>query len=637
MGALALGWVTIFGLAGLLPGPARGGGWFGARLFGGFALLLIVQFLCHLVLGLTLHAAAATAAALAAAGLVRMAARERPRPAGLITHPAVLLPLAAAVVIAVRGGVGYQPLAWDELTNWLGWMRQAVAAGQLDAPDFVNVMRGYTPGWVLALAYPNLMLGANDGAHAAVMPLLMHVAMLALVHDVVADRLVRAGWRTGPAAWAGWLCILLALSVEATWKLAPTNLLIEKPQIYALAACLFLALTLEGAKAAPRRAGLHLGLAFAAGYLVKTSMLAFAAPLLLLWLGARTPGAHGYAAWRQALHGGAIMAAVILPVWLTWRLHGAAQDCMANPLMMFGGLWQGGASLERATDLARRFGQAEWDYVRGYKFPLTVVAAAGLAAVLAVRRLRLLPLALGAYLVLYFGALYAYHLDCFGEYYFQTLNSIDRFTRVPLRVIHLAGLILPLLAIAPRLAGIANGRRVGIALAAAALSLGGWQAYQLGRSFEAMATRFDATAEQRETVLRMRGESERVAAVVAMRPELGRRVQMIAQHSDGYHWVIGTFYGLHRFAVAPQWSWGANTANIWMNSATPEQVLERLFTASLVWPVIVDGWMAALLAPHVPEADCAAHLTDALLVPEPATRTFRCLPKRDDPVASAPR
>ncbi|MBX9633921.1 MAG: hypothetical protein K2X44_02975, partial [Magnetospirillum sp.] len=418
--------------------------------------------------------------------------------------------------------------------------------------------------------------------------------------------------------------ILAALAVEASWKLAPTNLLIEKPQIYALAACVFLCVLAGERKIGLTRTGLHLGLAFSAGYLVKVSMLAFAPALALLWAFITL---QRYRRGEKILALAAAAMALAAPVLLTlgiWKVIGPSHGCMSDPLAVFASLL-GGNSDGSARDLLVRFVGAELDYLHAFKLPLTMAAGAGLALTLLSPRLAAIPLALALYVALYFGALYAYHLGCFGAYYFQELNSIDRFTRVPLRVLHLTGLILPALAFAPRLSACTVRRGTVAILAVIVLALGARQVQQLNHSFATMANREDSTPEQVAMVRTIRSEAALVSAAVQHRPELARRPLMIAQGSSGYEVVIANYFALGQFRLPDLWSWGPTPANVWMAPASIGQMRETLMGASLIWPVTVDAWMSAVLNELIRDHDCRTRTTDYLLIPVPAAGELTCL------------
>lgn len=640
MASLLVCWLTFFGLAAFLPGLGGEGEdrrqpWIGARFFAGFAVMPILIVTAQLALHIALVPAAHAVAILAVCGLLLHASRfSAARIKIELFHPIFLLPLAALLAAAARGGIVYEPLAWDELSNWLGWMRQAIMDGYVNSPALsapaTNPVLGYTPGWPIILAFPNLLLGGIDESRSVAIFFLIHAAMLGLVYDVLTAGLARAGWTVGTAALGAWAALLAALAVEATWKLVPTNLLIEEPQTYCLVACFFLALAGTDRQTNPARVGLHVGLAFAAGYLIKLSMLAFAAPLLSLWgavvLTKRPDEDAGR--WPRALAATLIMGLPIVLVYGMWTLLGTPAMCLSSPLGVLRGLIGGGTPIDHMRYVWNRFSDAETAYVLHYKFPLTVLAAVGLGLFTGLRRQWVAPACIGLYLALYFGALYAFHLDCLGEHYLTVMDSTDRYTRVPLRFIQFCGLMLPVLALAPwgrRLASSPGGR---IALGAVVAILAGWQIFQIRASLAGIATRADATPQQVDTVRTVRAESRAVGGLVADEPGLGAKVLQISQGGDGYEFVIGRYYGIGRYTLEPAWSWGPAPTDAWMQKTTADDMAALVLSASLVWPLRVDGWMTGVLAPLIADPDCRARITGYFLIPEGSGHSLRCIPKR---------
>ncbi|KIL98730.1 hypothetical protein CCC_02180 [Paramagnetospirillum magnetotacticum MS-1] len=589
----------------------REGDWLGARVFSGFCLLLLLVYFGHLVLGLTLPVAAGVSAGMAGLGLTRLVLRGFGKDRSILVHPVVLMPLAGMVILVIRG-LDYQPLAWDELTNWLAWTRQAALKGRLLGDDIRHGVLGYTPGWTIALAYPNLLFGGFIESRSAMVPFVMHVALCGLIHDIAMRLRLLLGVSRVSARLGAWVLVLGLLGVEAMWRLAPTNLLIEKPQIYTLTAALLLGLLILEDAADRMRAGLHLGLVIAGGYLIKVSMLAFVAPLLVLlgWAALRSAG-QGRS--RIAVMFGLALVPTIL-VYGVWRSVGAVQGCMSDPLALLPGLLAGGDGSVRMTDLFLRLFGTILAYVAEFKLPLTLVAAGGVAVAAFNARQRPLIIAFALYLLLYFGALYVYHLDCFGEFYFKNLNSPDRFTRVPLRTFHAAGLVLLFFALHP-----VEVRLHRWTLPILAAVLGVWGVYRLDMSIRSMTERFEAAGEQVTTVRTMRGWTEAVAARVLLHPEQGRDVQIIAQGSDGYEVMIMTYFAAGRFIVHGSHSFGEAPINVWMSKASPDTFRRRIMESSLVVPVHLDTWARQSL-------DIGAGCLDSprLLVPDAVTGRMEC-------------
>lgn len=621
MESLALTFLTSVGLGLLLPWPrsASHGSWIGLRLQLGFCIMIAALFALHLVFRLPLQVAAWGTAAMASVGLLRM--RRLTDWSGMLSHPAMVLPLFILLDLSIRG-LDYTPLAWDELSNWLSWTRQSVATGRLLGADIHHGVPGYTPGWPLALAYPSLLVGGFRFNHAALVPFVMHVAMLGLLFDVMVSALLRRGTALVWARIGAWGILLLVLAVEASWKLVPTHLLIEEPQSYLLLAWLMIAWLMLDGYLGQRTGAFCLGIIFLGGYLIKVAMLAFgpAALVVLLWQWWR----------RRADPQGAPLPVLLLlafgPAMVAygvWRVTGWYPGCMGEPLLVFRSFLAGAVSPERAYDLFSRLFGWILGYLGTYKLPLTVMGGGALVMLSRWNSSRPMVVAYVVYLAAYFGSLYVYHLDCLGEYYFETLNSPDRFTRVPLRLMHVAGIVVPAIPLVALAFQYSFVRRLAAALV---VFLAAWQVWRSDGAVRAMTTRWDASPEQVSEVARMRHDAETVAGLVADRPELGQQVRIIAQGSAGYPKLILSFFGEGRFTVTGAFSWGELPANTWMVKADAAGVLADLGSASLIWPVQVDAWMVDILRSHLDDPHCADNLEGHYMLSRPDGR-FSCFPK----------
>jgi hypothetical protein len=629
MAGLATVTLVLLGLGSLLPRPDDEQPWLGVRFLGGYSLLIVGLYLASAVGPLPLPVGARVVAGAAAIGwLLSLGYRGSVHlNKGSLVHPVIVLPVAVAAVAAASGGLSYEPVAWDEVGNWLLRARSAVRLGHIMGPEVETSHPEYPPGWSLALAFPNLLLGRWREADAAPMQFLMHVGLLGAVWDVVVRLTRRHGIPSGRAAMLAWVFVLAMLAVEATWRLVPTSLLIEKPQIYSIAALCVLSLLAAEVPVRPTALSLQMGLLFAASYLLKVAVLAFAPALLLAWVVAVLPNCRSLAMKRAAACG------LLLPpviVYVTWRvLDPGGGECMSNPVAIFRQMLAGESGYGPALDLAWRLTQAVATYIGGYKPALTAGAlAAMIVAVVRRPAAILLPGVLFVYLTGYFLALYLYHLFCFGDFYFNTLNSIDRFTRVPLRIIHLLGPLMALTAILPMATQWMNQRRVRATLAAALVALGGWQVRQVEKSLTVMSTRQD---EDGGSLVGLMNEARAaMAEIVALRdryPGLDDRVLLIDQGSPGTMSNLAgyAFSGILR--LEREYSWGETRGNPWMAAIALPAMRARLLSASIIWPHTVDPWMLSALTELVDDEACRRAPTRFLLIAAPDRTKLICIPR----------
>lgn len=618
---LALTALTMAGMAQWLPNPARPGTSApGLRWLGGLALAMVLYFVLHVGLGLGLTASAYTVAALAVAGLARLAWTKPPLEP-LLRHPAVILLGLVAAANLIHGQVHYRPMAWDEINNYLSWMRQGFVADRMMDARFFNgiIGTGYLPGWAMLMGYPGQVLGRFSEGDGLAVITVFHLAMLAAVYDVVT--LGRQGRDDGPVL--GWLLVLGLLAVEASWKLVPTHLWVEKPQIYVATALLVLGLAAVRGVLAPFPAALLTGVLLAAGFLIKAPMLAaviMAVPglVILAW---RPTGTWRQRLWRLAAV--AVLAALpLLVVEAAWQPYVKTQSCYASPLPLLRGLVAGDANTAQALDLLSRFFGAVWDYAKSYKPWLSLASLAMLG--LAFRRSGDLLVTVGllAWVGAYFAALYLFHLYCFGDWYFQNLNSIDRFTRMPLRILHVLGpamLVLHLPAMSRP-----DRRRPAWGLA---LVLAGWQAWQATGSLNEVESRSGQGDGQLALVESLNEQTQDLVAQLALRPGSGPVLQIV-QNGSGYEWVLGHYALIGRkrgdpveaLTLKPAWDWPATLGE--------QEIRAQWLAARALWPLRLDTRTRAILDPLVTDPACRARPEDYFLVPDPSGHGFDCLRKR---------
>ena len=300
------------------------------------------------------------------------------------------------------------------------------------------------------------------------------------------------------------------------------------------------------------------------------------------------------------------------------------------------------------VDLAYRYSSEIWTYVAGYKLVLTLAASFGVVASLACGKYRavLVLVLLGA---AYFMLLYLFHLTCMGAYYFETLNSIPSFTRVPLQMFHALGLVM-LFDIALRYAAGAKGGfrdrisklwrsplTVGI-FVMLLIALMGWQGRQVNRSVVDMTTRAYQNVDPR--IDEMRAAASRIEALrgtaLSKRPVL----TIISQGGDVAVLSYARFFAMGheggridpRFTVSNGFSWLPDPGNLWQEKASHEQLIQQLSEADIIWPITLDLWIMKALAPLVPDASCLKALPDKALVRDAddgEAPRFRCIDKQD--------
>ncbi len=629
MGAVLLGIALFFiltlGLGSLLPAvklsrrPSIGAVW-----LGGYALLTGIVFFAHVVFRVPMTILAWLLAVFAVLALVRWLRAGDPGWKAVAMHPCVVLTVFAALAVLAAGGIGYQPYTVDEFTNWLGASRLIFFNGGYEQVRDSIYLGGYTPGWRMLLTVPWFYTGEFDPGLSTAATLIMHIAVAGLFFDLVRAavdaRLHNAGRRGEAVAWTA---VLLYLGVQATGVLWPYTLLIEQPQIYAFAAMAMLLFTIDDADAPRREIVVLFGLTMLLAYLLKTAAVLFVpgaglALLLVLYRRGQTPQA-------ELIKDLAFAFAPLLTAVIAWSILKPPSDsCFSSPAVTLTA-----DALERARaydwgDLFVRFTSAIAGYIATYKWPVSIVAGIGIGTAVVTRRYAM-PLALGAFVLLYFGALYWFHLTCFGPHNFETLASIERFTRVALQPIQAAGLlalgVVAIRVMPKHLLGDNINRRVvlgGLVVLGTALFI--WQSILLQRSVEDMTTRRYQNIDPRIAEVARTADFVQAQAKYRDAPPL---VQFISQGTDadilGYaaYYAIGDGGGeaTRLFRTVPEVSWTlGDTENVWQRK-TERTALNKAFEkADIIWPVRTAPWLDDVLRAVAKEGNCDGALTDHILI-----------------------
>ena len=579
-----------------------------------------------------------------------MRARKETDWTGIAIHPVVVFPVLFFIVSLVSGYSGYTVFANDEYGSWLVWTREAWWFDTIRHPDMQWRILAYTQGWPTTLIYPQLFFGSFDIGRSLIVIFLWHVALLGLVHDLVVRMMESTGRfsRAGRRAVA-WLAVLALLEVEATWTLLPQLLLIEKPQIYLMAGILGLAGLSAFEGGAKRATCLAMGILMASAYLLKVTTLGFVPAVALI---ACLPAFRGSPGWSVGGRPAAIelgvrillMLGPLLAVYALWNgllPFERGGGCFADPFAVFEASTRAGAN---GGGFQSAFAERVGAYLWVFKLPLTVVSVAGLLVAFRERRLAVIAAPLALFTAVYLASLYVLYAICFGDYERETFASLQRYLRIPLRMIHLYGLLMLLFVAAPllprafQLIGHGWSRRAAFTGLAAIViaTLMGYQAQALVDSMRNVVIR-DREVQSYVSVLKeLAADAQRLRALAARQGLERPRVALIAQGGSGFEFLFANYLSLKDrrtghpiwYRMARGFSWGPAKSNIWMTAKSPDQ-LRAYFTAQdILWPHRVDDWIVGILRDLTGNARCARTATRHFLVPTgQADPVMRCVAK----------
>lgn len=644
MFGLLVYWCVSIGLAGygrrMLGGESPS--WGLAAAFGAAIPVVLFPGL-HLVVGLPLTLAAYATAVVAVPGwgLVIADLRREGNWRAFLLHPVVVLPALAAAVLSIRGpdGLKYLPYLGDEFTNWIGASAEIFIRGEFGAIRQDIYLNGYTPGWRLWLAFPWFLSGTIDLGASATAPLVLHAAALGALFDVIRRETERAPAAT--RAWVAvtsWAILSVMLLGEVVGRLWTYNLLVEQPQAYLSVMFLAFFAVADGEDDRTELRLMVLASSIAvACYLVKSAGLVLALAGLAALLLQRA--CSGRLVARRTLILSAVLIAPVLIVHAAWSAGVKPDNCLYAPLSGLRGDLGNREGLAIWDVLAVRLVQQVGEYLAVYKLPLTIAAAAGWIYGIASRRWRTF-LVLALFTVAYFGALYAYHLVCLGPGYFIELNSIPRFTRVPLQMFHSFGLAMLLCWIATavlRRLGPPQGMNVlrsGLVVACVAATCA-VLASQIRLIDQTRREITDRTVQRIDP--RVPDTYALVAAVEEHFPEAPSRpirAIIVDQRGDSSLQAYLHFFSLRKAgdkvvrSVLPvlPFAWGVPPGD---DGDASGRIVgpfrQALESADIVWPFRIDAWQAKVLqayaTPNCPLAGATHYLRRA---PNGQPKVFLC-------------
>ena len=542
-----LSFLVPLGIAFLPPfAPLLRGGMTGLAYLCGWAVVVAVLFIAG-ILDVPLHFAAWLTVAAAVAGIaVRLV--SGPRPPGWLLHPLPVLFGLSVMLILTSGPVIYEIYAWDSWTNWAGWARQMVATDALYRPEMSLPTVGYTPGWPLAMAFTGFLSGAFAAADAWSAAIAIHLGLLAMLFDLIRAILRKLGrFDDRTADLFAWCILLAALAAELTWTLLPKLLLVEEPQFYFLAAgILALGFGFVSGLIGPALAAATLMMTTA--YLFKTSFVAYA-PAFLLGAAYLICTADGrFSIGRQEIARlSAVIAALVVPIAF-WQLSAPPALCHADTGGMVARLLTGapvhGVPLDRfAADVLKRMA----GFAAGWKLPLTLASLFGIALFvhrrIGVVVLVVLTVMWGAFYVGLVGGMAA----CFSADEIDALASVQRYSRVPLRLTQTVGIIFLVAAAAAFVAarasahGATNRTTFGAAIALIAV-LAAYQAHVGGDVIRHVAERENIDSDFRN---RVQSAKRDVALLAAARPSGDGPLRiMYLTVPPWVEWVAANYHGL---------------------------------------------------------------------------------------------
>jgi hypothetical protein len=444
-----------------------------------------------------------------------------------------------------------------------------------------------------------------------------------------------------------WLFVLFVMTAQATGPIWSGDLLIEPTQEIGYTA-IFLFILLIFTQNLPLRYVLAaLAIILVGQFLFKVTVYsvvpAVALALFLRPFLVRADGIETTTNIREKLIFGSLMVlSIIVPLTIAgiaWRWTSPSLQSLSSPLSLLAPQEFARLLTPAAADLAKRFSAGVWIYITSYKVPLTIISLVGIVYGLTTRRFFTTALAIIAFFATYLIALYWFHLAGLGEYYFAYLNSIERFTRVPIRVLHLMGLLVLAFWVAdalqwPRFAWLrrqAYGRPGFVLAVGGMILLGIWNVFAVYRTAVDLKTRQYQTLEMNHINMPKYAAQIRNLAGTVLPPI--PKIALIDQQWTLDSLIIAHYHAIHtEFGVRPfdfimvqKFLWEAPPGL--PDGELSAEELDTLGTVDLLLPIVIDKRLEAALAARISDPACAQSPTRYFLRPKKGQKrlTFSCI------------
>ena len=604
----SLGWGSL--LISLRLFRQLNGGW-GIRTIMGLAFITLILFFTGVVLKVPLSIASfwTTVSGILILIINLYAARTQISWVEFLFHPIFVFFILLLTLTILHGPQKYLAYSWDEYANWLGVSKHIFFQNALLSPGISYAHPEYTPGWRLLGAYPSLLQGKFNEYHSLFMLSILHFSFLGLVYEsiyiILKNRLQASKFDIRILAWSILLLLILA---EATWKLIPTDMLVERPQIYLVCSCiLILVIASELKKYWLILAGC-LGILISFGYLIKSSMIVFLPTSLII---------AGYFIYtqltsfikvpespRKKLFDSLLIVFLItVPVvttYLIWSELKTTNRCTTSLIRLLDPELLGKISLDRAGQLAKDFISAIYQYLINYKLPITLISLTSLLWMLSTPKWRVTAIAILSFCVVYCTSLYWNYLMC-GDGFNSYLSSLERYIRIPLRVLHLTGLLFGLILVILKLKrelkdlfGRNANRRVlyGIYLTSTVLLITG-TIFQANLSFKETYQR-DEEPYLNERVKTIRDELPALTSLINKKQTNFQTILIISDDKVGFDILVARYYTIEKNFQKPNIQYiFKNLSMLGLKNIQTSQSIRKkgfitvLSGVDIIWPL---GW-----------------------------------------------
>jgi hypothetical protein len=613
------------------------GAGYGFAFFLGCVCLPLILFLGNTIVGIPLLWVTWAIIIFAASGYVRFIYQlnkvGNPNWRNILPHPLFVFTGILLIFGTVMNYTPYLPWSFDEFSTWGSWAKQIFVADTFWREDMVNIYRTYPKGWPMVVAFAQFPFTTYEEYRGIALLGLFHIAVLALFYDVIRLILERdSNCSQTASSFISWTIILLLVSAEASWKLLPPSLLIERPVMYWSLGLFAVSLLAWNSEKYQPFVLFGIGLTLASALTLKTPTSSLAIPVSII----------GFVYWKRQIKLGTlasstlslarIMIYLFLPFLITaglWIAHSTNDKVPIGFEIYFDQ-----EIFDRFLSLTLLLKNAFVEYLSLYKPPLTGFGLIGLISAFWFPQQRVVAIALLTYVAIgWLGIWPLYMFNIFGNEV-EPLPSFQRYVRLPLRMIHYFGLAFLAVNLfhffqSKNLAFIKLLFKEKIMIGVcsfAIIFLISFQLWTVKQSYLDMGLRvFGSTTTdlmRADNIRKFRIQSESLKKIIRTLNLSIPEILLISQGGDGFAQRMARYFSignlrndnLHIYRVSKRWSWGKEKKNQWMQKISDENFRKIISQAKLVWPYNLDPWSTNILSSLIDDKNCRRKLTNYFLV-----------------------
>jgi hypothetical protein len=526
----------------------------------------------------------------------------------LFLHPSFILLILFFIFFKIKGFTTFEAQMWDEFSHWMMMPKQFYFFDRFISIDFPYTrLVTYTPGWSVALIFPELILkdlfSSTWDPHSLVYcPLFLGVICVSFVFDFFKHFAQKINIQKSTLV--SWL-VLASVFVGEWLFIFSQSVLIEDPQIFILVLLFTFIWAWSEALFTDFFAIAFLSIVLGFCYLVKDSSILIAAPVFLAALFMRKITFRNFIFFFIPL-------LVFFGIW-KFHTHGYEPIFYLINDTPFMELLQ-----KRMVVIFGMIELISWTFG-----DLENIILLSLLVIVCLFSKKERPAALAVifYLLLTVVALLWMYLTVFSEYEANLLTSIQRYMKLSFysyRMMTYLFVVKILLTKIPQKIWTKKPAQL-VALALVLLS-----SLKMNNDLRDIYT-LKLNRIQQDAIIT---QGQALARLLDKKNQLGAETYIVAQTSNESEYYKGMYASLYKkgraYKLLDGVSWGDKKENVWMRVLNRQELFEKFKKADVLWIVHTNPWVEEILSSLVNPINCTTDWNKYFLIKSDDSEKFYC-------------